>query len=178
MIYRRATAEDVEGIAALHADSWRRHYRGAYSDAFLDSDVFADRLAVWTERLSSPAPVDDACTIVADNGDIVGLAHTFFDEDPEFGALLDNLHVRHDVQRKGIGAALMAETASAVIAQRPGSGLYLFVLEPNTRAQAFYQALGGEYAGREESEPPGGGTVVGLRYVWRDPGVLLESTRP
>jgi hypothetical protein len=27
----------------LHADSWRRHYRGAYADAFLDGDVLADR---------------------------------------------------------------------------------------------------------------------------------------
>jgi len=27
---RLASPSDAEAIAALHADSWRRHYRGAY----------------------------------------------------------------------------------------------------------------------------------------------------
>jgi hypothetical protein len=36
---------DVAGqIALLHADSWRRHHRGAYADSFLDGDVEADRV--------------------------------------------------------------------------------------------------------------------------------------
>jgi hypothetical protein len=30
---------DAYAIAGLHADSWQRHYEGAYSDAFLDNDV-------------------------------------------------------------------------------------------------------------------------------------------
>jgi GNAT superfamily N-acetyltransferase len=42
MNFRLAGPPDADAIAALHADSWRRHYRGAYSDAFLDGDVGAD----------------------------------------------------------------------------------------------------------------------------------------
>jgi hypothetical protein len=34
MHYRSATERDIESIAALHAESWRRNYRGAYLDAF------------------------------------------------------------------------------------------------------------------------------------------------
>ena len=37
--FRFGDRRDANAIAALHADSWRRHYRGAYSDAFLDGDV-------------------------------------------------------------------------------------------------------------------------------------------
>jgi hypothetical protein len=37
--FRAAGQDDAHAIAELHADSWRRHYRGAYSDAFLDGDV-------------------------------------------------------------------------------------------------------------------------------------------
>jgi GNAT superfamily N-acetyltransferase len=171
--YRQATPYDVEAIAALHADSWRRHYRGAYSDAFLDGDVIADRLAVWTDRFARPA-TGDYCSIVAEqDGTVVGLAHTIFDYDSAWGALLDNLHVRHDLKGLRIGTRLMAETARAVIDRRPRSGLYLWVLEGNTSAQAFYEARGGRCVGREASAPPGGGIVVGLRYVWRDPSVLL-----
>ncbi|MEU4563183.1 hypothetical protein AB0F72_32800 [Actinoplanes sp. NPDC023936] len=57
--FRFAEAADAAGIAALHADSWRRHYRGAYSDSFLDGDVIADRHAVWSARLAEQAaPVE------------------------------------------------------------------------------------------------------------------------
>jgi len=49
---RLSQAADARDIAKLHADSWRRHYRGAYSDRYLDGDLDADRLAVWTERLN------------------------------------------------------------------------------------------------------------------------------
>ena len=54
----------------------------------------------------------------------------------------------HDLKGEGIGTRLMAETAKLVISQRPGLGLYLWVLEQNTSAQAFYRARGGECVGR------------------------------
>jgi hypothetical protein len=73
--FRSAEAGDAAAVARLHADSWRRHYRGAFSDAFLDGDVAGYLLAVWTERLGGPDP--QARTIVAElGGEVVGLAHT------------------------------------------------------------------------------------------------------
>jgi len=170
---RNATTRDIDSIAALHADSWRRNYRGAYSDAFLDGDVLADRLAVWTDRLTS-AQRQNHCTIVAEcDGGVVGFAHTIFEHDPTWGALLDNLHVTHELKGHGIGTRLMAETAQTVIERAPSSGMYLWVLEGNIAAQAFYAARGGICTGHESSEPPGGGTVTGHRYVWPDPSVLF-----
>ena len=43
--FRSAEAGDAAAVAGLHADSWRRHYRGAFSDAFLDGDVVGYLLA-------------------------------------------------------------------------------------------------------------------------------------
>lgn len=174
MELRHATMRDIDSIAALHADSWRRNYRGAYSDAFLDGDVLADRLAVWTDRLLGPDRQASQCTIVAEReGAVVGFAHTILEHDPRWGALLDNLHVVHDLKGHGIGTRLMAATAQAVIERTPSSGLYLWVLEGNIAAQAFYEAREGMCVGRKSSDPPGGGTVTALRYVWPDPSVLL-----
>lgn len=174
MEYRRASERDIEPIAAIHADSWRRNYRGAFADTFLDGDVLDDRRAVWTERLTRPTPHQD--TVVAERqGEIVGFVHTILDHDPVWGAFLDNLHVVHDVQRGGVGTGLMARSAEAVLAQGTRTGLYLLVLEANTSAQKFYAARGGECVGSEVTEPPGGGTVVGLRYAWPDPAVLLRA---
>jgi hypothetical protein len=57
--------------------------------------------------------------------------------------------------------------------------VYLWVLEQNTAAQAFYEARGGRRADRRLVPPPGGhadrlrGSPVGLRYVWDDPATLI-----
>jgi ribosomal protein S18 acetylase RimI-like enzyme len=172
--FRTATASDIDAIAALHSDSWRRHYRGAYSDEFLDGDIIADRLAVWSERLAGPRLRADQCAVVAEyDGVLMGFAYTILDDDPTWGSLLDNLHIRHDVKGSGIGTRLMAETAKVVIS-RTDSGLYLWVLEQNKAARSFYEARGGICAGRQSSAPPGGGMIIGLRYVWPDPSVLIE----
>jgi ribosomal protein S18 acetylase RimI-like enzyme len=175
MGYREATAGDAEAIAELHADSWRRHYRGAYLDSYLDGDVVADRKAEWTGRLSRAEP--NRYTVVADfDGTVVGFAHTVLDADPAWGAYLDNLHVRQDVKRRGIGARLLAETARAVVRHRPSAGLYLRVLEQNTAAQAFYRAHGGVRAERSLTGPfPGGGHAYTFRYEWPDLSGLAST---
>jgi ribosomal protein S18 acetylase RimI-like enzyme len=170
---RAAEVRDVEAIAALHADSWRRNYRGAYLDSYLDGDVVTDRLVVWGERITRP----DASfrTIVAERaGAFAGFAHVKLDDDPTWGALLENLHVVHELKGRGIGTRLMAAAARAVLDSTPGAGLYLWVLDVNVAAQAFYAARRGAEAGREMRGPfPGGGTALGHRIVWPDPSTLL-----
>ena len=152
--FRPAEAGDAAAVAALHADSWRRHYRGAFSDAFLDGDVAGYLLAEWTGRLSAPDP--QARTIVAElGGEVVGLAHTRLGEDAAWGALLDNLHVSYGLKRLGVGTRLMALTAQAVLDSTPASGLYLWVLEQNAGARAFYTARGGTCVETIAVTPPG-----------------------
>ena len=177
--FRFAGPADAAAVAELHADSWRRHYRGAYSDAFLDGDVVADRLAVWSDRLRDPDP--RRCTILAEDRGLVGFANTFFDDDPAWGALLDNLHVAHGYQRRGIGSRLLVLTAEAVAGRPEPTGLYLWVLEQNTAAQAFYETLGGNRVERALSEAPSGDrarlnrTPAKFRYAWPHPSLLPRS---
>ena len=176
MELRPATAEDSPAIALLHADSWRRNYRGAYSDVFLDGDVEADRRSVWVERLTDPSA--DQRTIVAEIDDeVVGFVHLICDDDPEWGALVDNLHVIHERKGQGIGTVLMAAGARALLDAHPESPrIYLWVLEQNSAAQAFYEARGGERVGRGIVHPPGGGpTSVKFRYVWPDAATLIAA---
>jgi len=179
MEYRSADARDALAIAGLHADSWRRNYRGAYSDAFLDGDVGADRVALWTDRLTDIR--DDRFTILAQRGrDVVGFIHTALDADPAWGALVDNLHVAHELKRSGIGRRLMGEAAATILQRRPGEGLYLWVLEQNEPAQSFYAALSGRCVEQAFADPPGddltrlNGTPVKFRIAWADPAALLQ----
>jgi ribosomal protein S18 acetylase RimI-like enzyme len=178
--FREAGPADARGVAELHADSWRRHYRGAFSDSFLDGDVAGYLRTRWAERLSAADP--QARTIVGElGGQVVALAHTRLGDDPTWGALLDNLHVSYQLKRLGIGNRLLALTAQAVLDSPPASGLYLWVLEQNTAAQAFYTAQGGACVERCAAPPPGGdptrlnGTPMALRYAWPDPATLLSA---
>ena len=173
IVYRAATEEDASAIAAQHADSWRRHYRGAYLDSYLDGDVTSDRLCVWTSRLA--APHLNSFTVVADSrGEICGFAHVVYDENPKWGALVDNLHVRHDLKANGIGTRLLSETIVRVLAENPRGPIHLWVLDPNQRAQAFYEARGGTRVESVIRGPfPGGGTALGHRYFWPDMSVLV-----
>jgi ribosomal protein S18 acetylase RimI-like enzyme len=177
--YRRAETGDAPAVAALHVDSWRRHYRGAYSDAFLDGGVEADRLATWTERLAQPN-TDAACALVAEqNGAVVGFAYTIWGDDPQWGSLLENLHVVYGQKGQGVGTQLMARTAQSLLQRGSVEGLYLWVLEQNKAAQAFYEARGGVCVERGFAPPPGGdperlaGAPRRFRYVWHDPSELL-----
>ena len=169
---RRATGADAAVVAALHADSWRRHYRGAYSDEYLDGDVESERRAVWTARFGDP-DTHTYTVIAEDDGVPVGFAHTILDCDDEFGSLVDNLHVSHRAQRRGLGAQLMAASAEAVLADAQSPGLFLWVLEMNTSAQAFYDARGGIRAGERVAKSPAGDELVAFRYAWPDASALL-----
>jgi len=178
--FRSATAEDAIEIATLHAENWRQHYRGAYSDAFLDGDVLGDRERVWTQRLRKPDAGSRTVLAEADTG-IAGFAHAVFDSDPTWGALLDNLHVSQQHTRRGVGTELLAVIAHVVIERH--TPLYLWVLEQNVHAQAFYEARSGIRVERAPVSSPGGvasrvnGTPSKLRYAWCDPTVLLTHRR-
>jgi ribosomal protein S18 acetylase RimI-like enzyme len=180
---RLARADDAAWIAELHCDSWRRNYRGSYSDSYLDGDLLGDRLGVWKARLDGP--VAGSFTLIAEQDDRrAGFSHVRLDDDPFWGALLDNLHVCHDLKRAGIGTLLMLETGAWVSKLRPGSGIYLWVQEQNESARSFYRACGGTVHGREPVSPPGGdmsnlnGSPMKLRIAWSSPSLVARRETP
>jgi GNAT superfamily N-acetyltransferase len=174
--FRSAHAGDAERVAALHAASWRRHYRGAYADAYLDGDVLADRRAVWSARLAEPA---GSITVLAEDGsDLAGFVHVVLDEDAEWGSLVDNLHVALPHQRTGLGTALLAHAAQGILEHAATPATYLWVLGQNTTAREFYRARGGAHVEEAPVPAPGGvpsrldGAPTMIRIAWPDASVL------
>ena len=121
--------------------------------------------------------------LAEDESGLIGFVHTVFDEDPTWGALLDNIHVAHARKRRGVGSGLLARIAEAVAGRPHRTGLYLWVNEQNVDAQAFYEAHGARRVERAMSVPPGGvpgrldGSPHKLRYAWDDPGALAARIR-
>jgi ribosomal protein S18 acetylase RimI-like enzyme len=173
---RAANVTDAEEIAQLHANSWRQHYRGAYSDSYLDGGVVADRLAVWHARLSAPAatPAETLTVRADDDGSLVGFVHVVFDESEQWGSLVDNLHVTYERKRSGIGRVLLGHAAVAIATHAVSPSMYLWVHAQNTAAQAFYRAAGGQRVETAKVGMPGGvpewlnGSPDKFRIGWPD----------
>jgi ribosomal protein S18 acetylase RimI-like enzyme len=183
-VFRTAIVKDAEAVAHLHADSWRRHYRGAYSDSYLDGDILSDRVAVWSQRLDASAGMVTGAgravtTLAEDEAGLAGFVHVVLDEDPRWGTLLDNLHIRLDRQRTGLGTALIRRAAAAVAERAQSPLMYLWVQEQNQSAQRFYAAMGGTCVEKAPIDPPGGvpdrlaGAPNKLRIVWPDASKLV-----
>ena len=166
MIYRQAEPADAEQIAFLHADGWRRTYRGVFSDAFLDNEADSDRRNVWKKRLGSSRT--DQCVYVAEDGEkIRGFVCVYGNEDAAWGSLVDNLHVAFSHMRQGIGTQLMAHAFAWLHANFPNGAIYLWVMASNLPARRFYEKLGASNAGVvDKPNPVGGGSALNCRYVW------------
>lgn len=163
--FREADKMDAEAIARLHARSWQLHYRGSFSDSYLDGPVEQERLQVWTRRMTHPAP--EQYVIVAENqGQIIGFLCLYALQDPKYGSLIDNLHVSPEYRGSGVGRRLMELAKERLVRQVPGSPYFLWVLGVNEQAIGFYEMIGGRRAEEAELPNPDGGRSMCYRYVW------------
>ena len=167
IILRQADFSDYSAIAELHADSWKKNYRGIYSDRFLENEVDKDRLNVWFQRLESPVK-NQLTTVAVLNNTIVGFSCAFLNDDPVFGSLIDNLHVTTTSQKSGIGKMLLADCAASIIQKGDNKKMYLWVYDSNHNAKAFYERLGGTKFETIEKTNTDGTTAMSCRYTWDD----------
>lgn len=165
-VVRQATLEDADALARLHANSWRQTYRGQLTDAFLDGPILEDRLALWRERLTQPSLHQGIW--VATRADVpVGLACAYAQHDPQWGTLLENLHVAHEHKRQGVGQLLFATVRQWAMHSSQAPWLHLWVLASNHAAQRFYQGLDAEHKESGTWHAPDGSCLAQLCYVWR-----------
>jgi ribosomal protein S18 acetylase RimI-like enzyme len=164
---REAIFSDHPAIAALHAANWQQHYRGIYSDYFLDNEVELERMGLWQQRFSAPA-AGQQVMVATTNNTIVGFACLFLDEDPVWGSYLDNLHVSGSSQQSGIGKRLLQESADRILQCAKSPKLYLWVYEANEAARQVYEHLGASHVGTEEQLTKDGLKAAVCRYAWAD----------
>lgn len=164
---RPATAADAPLIAAMHAASWQATYRSLLPDAFLQREVGDERAAYWRARMEAPGG-ERRLVLIAERDDThepVGFVCVEKQPDSPWGVLLDNLHALPAHQGIGVGKRLLCAAQDWARAQGE-TQLYLYVLEGNAPAIAFYERQGWQYAGAEPDRM-GGADITALRYVYR-----------
>ncbi|WP_322047037.1 GNAT family N-acetyltransferase [Paraburkholderia sp. J67] len=167
---RPATAADAPLLAAMHAASWQATYRQLLPADFLERDVTAERAAYWRARMQAPGEERRLVLIAElevqpDGREPVGFVCVERQPESPWGVLLDNLHALPAHQGIGVGKRLM-EAAQAWAREQGEAQLYLYVLDGNTPAIAFYERQGWKYSGAEPDHM-GGIDITALRYVYR-----------
>lgn len=174
MKLRRATLNDAQSVAHLHALSWQESYQGVLSDEYLDREVLPERQAAWEKKFAS-ADEHFFVTLAEEEGQLMGFIYIAGNEHPRWGALLDNLHVHPEAKGKGIGKLLMRAGAKWVAERYNPPQIHLIVFESNRAACGFYEHLGGEVAERLEQPMPDGKLVPSIRYHWSDVNLTLNT---
>lgn len=135
---RPATDDDAYGIALVHVTSWQTAYRGLIPDEVLDHLSVSERTERWRRLLREPT--EGHTLVAAHDGEILGWASfgRGRDEGMVDGGELWGLYVLPDALSSGVGHALITAAETGL----RGAGFrsaYLWVLDGNDRAAAFYE---------------------------------------
>ena len=136
--------DDARAMAVMHLQSWRESYGRLLPDEFFARqeaglphriDKYREYIAAGHARMLAFGP----------DGDLVGLgaAGQGDDEDRPCETELFMLYTLERIHGRGVGQALV----DALIGDRPA---YLWVLDDNPRAQAFYRRNGFVPDGRRQ----------------------------
>ncbi len=174
MTLREANLNDLPNIAELHAQSWRENYSTVLASEYLNEGVFADRNKIWTERLMSPA-LNQQVLIAEDNGNFCGFICLYGANHPEYGSIVDNLHVNPKMKGQGLGRKLLIAGAKWANSHYKDYNLYLEVLECNDNAISFYEFFGGKNIDTAYWHTPCGNKVKEFIYSWCKPEELAKK---
>ncbi len=173
---REARLGDLANIAELHAQSWRDNYHSVLSADYLDKKVFTDREIVWKARLTKPQ--SNQLVLVAElEGTFCGFICVLGANHPQYGTIIDNLHVKVGSKGQGTGSSLLAAAASWAIANYSGHDLYLEVLACNTKAIGFYESRGAKNIATAYWHTPCDNKVKEFIYSWGSAENLVNSNQ-
>lgn len=168
MTIRRATPEDVKGIASVQVETWQRSYRGFIDSACLDSMSKPER----EERFLPLLTTKNKFCFVAENEDDVitgfvagGPAHS---GEGLYTHEIYSFYVHPSYQKKGIGKLLFM-AALRYCKKQGAKGLLLWALKESP-FRAFYEKMGGT-AGQDGVFAMNGKEYNTIAYTW---GTLPE----
>jgi ribosomal protein S18 acetylase RimI-like enzyme len=160
---RRATPDDAPALAGVHVAAWRQAYRGIVPDRYLEGFTVENRTRRFREFLSD----NTAETYAAEHGGrIVGFLTLGGCRDPDVDQAsigeIWGIYVSPEHWRRGVGRFL-CEQGQNLLASRDFTIATLWVLEANSQARSFHEAMGFQRDGATK-ELPLGIPLTAIRY--------------
>lgn len=164
---RPGRAADAEGIANVHAMSWRHAYRGIVPQSHLDGMAPEKTVQRWREAMAGEV----AQMLVADNGGkIIGFQVYGPAREPAFGysGELYAAYFLPEAMGKGLGTAMMKHVVKD-LAARGLNDMIVWVMEANDRGRRFYEAIlgGAVVPGSRKSFDIDGTEIWEIAYGFR-----------
>ncbi|MFE6509753.1 GNAT family N-acetyltransferase [Nocardioides sp. NPDC057767] len=152
MLIRAALADDAEALTDLHLDVWEEAYAGLIPDPIFTErrSLRAERVDRWRTNLGT-GPFTTLVAEGDDPGRLLGFASAGPGRDADAGVPpleLSALYVRAERYGTGLGRRLLEEAIGS-------SAAYLWVLDGNQRAIAFYERQGFRFDGETKAESVG-----------------------
>jgi ribosomal protein S18 acetylase RimI-like enzyme len=142
----RPTLDDLEEMGRVHVQVWQEAYAGLMSDDFLAGLDPTAGPRIWRERFGGIPEV--SWWIARDDVGVVGLATSGPPRDDDAPVPLELYAI--NVLRRVHGTGLADDLLTHTIGDRPA---YLWVLDGNARAIAFYRKHGFVDEGGRKPEP-------------------------
>lgn len=164
---RFAQAKDAAEAARVHVDAWRFTYGGFMPAEFLASLSYEKFQEGWAEDIAKNDSHHPRWVAVLE-GEIVGFLIVGDPQAypvPGYPNELRALYTKPGLQRKGAGRALV-KTYSDWLRARGESAFHLWVGKQNTRAHAFYEAIGGKRVAERGDRVFGGINIPEWGYGW------------
>lgn len=164
MVIRRLNASDDRlAVSGIYEASWKYAYRDILPRRYLES-IPAGR---WVSGLDR----GEMTTLVALEGGVyIGTASCCGSRFPEFDGWgeLVSIYLLPEYMGRGYGRPLL-EAAVSALASQGYRNVFLWVLEENRRARAFYERSGFRNGGTFLEDVIGGKPVRELAYCRRIP---------
>lgn len=152
MLIRPVALDDAEALTDLHLDVWEEAYTGLIPDEILTERRSQRSARVDRWRTNIKAGRFSSLVVEGEEpGRLLGFASAGVarDDVPGLPTLeLTSLYVRSERYGTGLGHALLEQTIGS-------SAAYLWVLDGNQRATAFYERQGFRFDGKTKVDPVG-----------------------
>jgi GNAT superfamily N-acetyltransferase len=139
---RRAQVQDAPTLAKVHVDSWHVAYHGLIPDSYIRGFTYRKREEAFRKALIANS---EETYLIEDNASAVGILTIGASRDSDLDAArtgeIWGMYIVPDYWRHGIGSRLMQE-AERTLQSRGYRDVVLWVLEGNTNARRFYEAMG------------------------------------
>jgi ribosomal protein S18 acetylase RimI-like enzyme len=152
----RPTVDDLDEMGRVHVEVWREAYAGLMPADYLAGLDPTHGPRIWRERFGEIKDID--WWIARDEDGIVGMVTSGPPRDTDPPVPLELYAI--NILRRAHGTGLADELMARAIGDRPA---YLWVLEGNERAIAFYRRHGFTDEGGRKPEPATG--VVEIRMA-------------
>ena len=172
-----ASRIDAEGMAQVHVDTWRTTYKGIVPDAHLESLSYEKRSALWSQVIAEQRPRYHVWVVKNKSDAVIGFSDGGENRDRSlpFDGEIYAIYLRKEFQGLGVGKRLFLDSFEQLYRHGFTSAL-VWVLEDNP-TRKFYEAMGGEIAGRKWIEI-GGKRLQEIAYGWEDLRAVLQKFRP